>query len=625
MTYNQAAQRLVVLCVFALTSFAVPTITHGQDVGESITRFDVEIAVQPDGRLEVIESILYDFGESDRHGIFRDIPRTYESPSEEGTETYKLLLENINVSSQTAPDSIQLEHLRDTYRFRIGDPDKTITGEHRYVLTYDVLNAVSFFDEFDEVYWNATGNEWDVPIEAATLSIELPENIDASLLRVFCYQGFEGSRESCENSVFREDESAGVLFIARNLSAGEGLTGALGFPKGVVPEIERERVGLTSAQVGFFIAVLSGLLSILFVFTLVHILRSKKRHAEPKGRNTIVREYDAPHALSPSEVGHIVDKRIDNHDITAEIVYLAEQGHIHILSVPEKGFFRANTQFYLLKRRGGGDALKAYQKLILTSLFSDKYILSKNEEGEFIDNVLKSKTITHDKDELVNKIESSESITPLKDLKKSFHVDLEKIRQSLLSEMFEKEYLVKTPSRPLVLYVLSVITLVALSTGLAFFVAAKVSTVLLIAAFIAELLFIIWGATAFPLYKRTEKGVRAKEHSLGLKEYLSIAEKERLEFHFNPKNNPMLFEKLLPFAIALKVDTLWAREMEDVYIRPDWYTDAGTSRLTVPHFYRSFAGFNTAVASSYASPSSSGSSGGGFSGGGGGGGGGGSW
>jgi hypothetical protein len=45
------------------------------------------------------------------------------------------------------------------YRFRIGDPDKVITGEHRYVLTYDVLNAISFFKEFDEVYWNATGNE----------------------------------------------------------------------------------------------------------------------------------------------------------------------------------------------------------------------------------------------------------------------------------------------------------------------------------------------------------------------------------------------------------------------------------------------------------------------------------
>lgn len=625
MIHRRATQSFIVLCALALTLFVLPFVVHAQSADEVITSFDVEVLIQPDGRLVITESILYDFGPDDRHGIFRDIPRTYESQSEGGMETYKLLLENINVSSQTAPDSIQLEHLRDTYRFRIGDPDKTITGEHRYVLTYDVLNAVSFFDEFDEVYWNATGNDWNVPIREATLSIKLPVDIDSSLLKAFCYEGPRGSKDVCENIVFLGEGLTGAVFTSRNLSAGEGLTGALGFPKGVVPEIEREHAGLSSDLVGFLTSLLSGLLSVLFVFILLHVLRSKKRHAEPKGRGVIVREYEAPTALSPSEVGQIVDKRIDDHDITAEIVYLAEQGYLHILSVPEKGFFKANTQFYLLRRKRNGDELKAYQKLILTSLFSHKYVLTKDEEGEFIDKILKSSVIVQNKEELVDKIKSAVSITPLKDLKKSFHVDLEKIRQSLLSEMLEKEYLIKIPSFPLVLYVLSIIALIALSIGLALLVAAKINPLLLVLVFVAELFFIIWGATAFPLRKRTEKGVRAKEHSLGLKEYLSIAEKERLEFHFNPKNNPTLFEKLLPFAIALKVDTLWAREMEDVFIQPDWYTDAGTSKMSVPYFYRSFSSFNAAAASSYASPSSSGSSGGGSSGGGGGGGGGGSW
>lgn len=612
--------------MFALVLFFLPvsSVVLAEKGGEAITKYDVHISVQADGSFEAVEEILYDFGSNERHGIFRNIPRTYESASEGGNETYKLLIENVAVSSQTAPDVFRAENTKDAYRFQIGDPERTITGEHRYLLTYDVLNAISFFEEFDEVYWNATGNEWDVPINEATLRIELPQKVNSSELIAFCYEGPFNSKEICENTVFLDEiveDTAGVLFTSRNLSAGEGLTGALGFPKGVVPEIERERAGPSKILIEFLAIVLSGLL----VLTLVHALRSRKKHSEPKGRGTIVREYDAPSGLSPSEVGYIVDKQINNHDITAEIVYLAEQGYLHILSLPEKGFFKTNTAFYLLLTEEADNTLETYQRHIITSLFSDVYTLSKNEKDTFRDRVLKSKLIFHNKEMLASRIENAQSITPLKDLKNSFHVDLENIRKSLLSTMLEKQYLVKVPVLPLTLFVVFVIAIFAVSIALALLVAELVNPFFIAMMFISELLFVIFSSTAFPLYRRTESGVRAREHSLGLKEYLSIAEKDRLEFHFNPKNNPHLFEALLPFAIALRVDHQWAKGLEDIFVEPDWYTDARHSRLSVGNLHSSFRSFNAAAASSYAPPSSSGSTGGGFSGGGSGGGGGGSW
>jgi hypothetical protein len=131
-----------------------------------------------------------------------------------------------------------------------------------------------------------------VPIKQATLTIKLPQSVDSSEFRASCYVGTEGSNESCGETVFSE-ERAEVLFRSRNLSSGAGLTGALGFPKGVVPEIERELAGTSKILIGF----LATLLFVLFVFTLLHVLRSKKKHTEPKGRGMIMREYDVPPTL----------------------------------------------------------------------------------------------------------------------------------------------------------------------------------------------------------------------------------------------------------------------------------------------------------------------------------------
>jgi uncharacterized membrane protein len=133
---------------------------------------------------------------------------------------------------------------------------------------------------------------------------------------------------------------------------------------------------------------------------------------------------------------------------------------------------------------------------------------------------------------------------------------------------------------------------------------------------------------------KTKKGVLAKEHILGLKRYLTVAEKDRINFHNAPAKNPKQFEKLLPYAMALGVELEWAKQFEKIYIeKPDWYSDPSStgSAFSIFALTQSLNNFEQTSSSTLSStpPSSAGSGSSGFSSGGSGsgfgGGGGGSW
>jgi uncharacterized membrane protein len=119
---------------------------------------------------------------------------------------------------------------------------------------------------------------------------------------------------------------------------------------------------------------------------------------------------------------------------------------------------------------------------------------------------------------------------------------------------------------------------------------------------------------------KSVKGVTAKEYLLGLKEYLQIAEKDRINFHNAPEKKPEIFEQLLPYAMVFGVVEIWAKEFEDIYtIAPKWY-EGNSTGFNAAGFGREMSVFSALATTSFSStPAGSGSGGTGFSGGGGGG------
>lgn len=195
---------------------------------ERITKFDVAIEVAKNGDIEVAESIdIIAEQVSIQRGIFRDLPRVYLKGAQRVPYGYDV----ISVTRDGTREKYDVESEHAVFRIRIGDADVLLPpGAHSYVLRYRVRNQVRRFSGYDEVYWNATGNFWQFPIETARASVRLPGGAPAS--QIAAYTGREG--EAGKEYVYARQNGAHVFTAARGFAPGEGITVAVGFSKGVV-------------------------------------------------------------------------------------------------------------------------------------------------------------------------------------------------------------------------------------------------------------------------------------------------------------------------------------------------------------------------------------------------------
>jgi hypothetical protein len=280
-------------------------------------------------------------------------------------------------------------------------------------------------------------------------------------------------------------------------------------------------------------------------------------------------------------------------DITATIVDLAVRGYLHITETVDERFFGliSNKEYtFTLKKPRGEWALKSHERDLLTAMFG-----------------------------------SVDSVS-LSELKNKFYKHLPGLRNDLYGMLVRGGYYTGRPDRVRVLYI-------ALGVGIGMLIGVGGSTIMLglgmqpaaaIVAGIASGLIIVLFGWFMPA--RTVKGTRELEKVLGFQEFLSRVEGDRLN---QMVKTPEMFEKYLPFAMALAVEENWAKAFEGIYREPpQWYTGPGGVHAFRPSTFTSSLGaMSTQAASVMASaPRSSGgsgfsggSSGGGFGGGGGGG------
>lgn len=543
---------------------------------EEISRFSVDIEVGSDASMIVVETIDYDFGDLEKHGIYRDIPTEYM------TDFGAKQSIDISVESVTDGAGRALTHEDSSsggmLHIKIGDADRLITGQHTYVISYRARYAFGYFDGFDELYWNATGNSWQVPIGLAEASLRLPSVQDLSAVKTSCYLGAYGSSESCD-AASSFDGRIYEVSAGRVLQPGEGLTFAVGFPKGVIREvgaIERIWNFIRDNPVILLPFIVCGLM-----------FRHWYRYGrDPEGRGTVIPEYDMPDRLSVLEAAGIMKGSVSAEQISAGIVDLAVRGYLTIRKTEQKTLvFSSDDYVFTWTGRQADDAV---DRRLLEALFGEAAPNGKEVE--------------------------------LSSLKQKFYASIPPIEKLVMERLVEKGYFPKNPKDVIGKYIL--FGFLGIFAAFFLFSGGPVAVVSVIVSFVAYFVFAALMGTV------TKAGAIEKERILGLKEYLSIAEKNRIEFHNAPEKRPELFEKFLPAAMVLGVEQLWAKEFEGMYeTKPEWYSDTAHGAFSASAFASDLGGFRTAASQTLASApgGSSGSGGGGFSGGGGGGGGGGSW
>lgn len=580
---------------------------------EQITGFDVQLTIEPSGELLVQETIDYDFGILAKHGIFRDIPVRFDYPKKADTDRVYPL----DVVSVRASEGTPGQYTKETFtqngigydRIKIGDPDRTITGEHRYEITYRVRGALNGFDEHDELVWNAVGTQWPVIINNVTVELVAPADITA----INCAQGSFGSNLPCDTASFDLDLAS---FAQTQLFPFQGLTITIGLPKGAVPAPkpileERWTVGrafaVNARTVGGAAALgIGGFGAFFAAFGRKARDRRFKGGAVDQtfgseggadevtpvfpGKTETPVEFEPPDDLRPGQVGTLVDFKAHPLDVTATIIDLAVRKYLVIEEV-ESGSRWQKSDWKLTRLDKSDEKLLDYERELLNGLF---------KSGDTVE---------------------------LSDLKQKFAARMRKVQTALADDAKAQGWFTRDPATAQLSTGCLGILVLLVGVGVTVMLALWTSLGLLGIPLI--LLGLFWTYSARWAPARTAKGSALLRRTNGFRRFIEESEKERARFA-ERKN---LFSEYLPYAVVFGATEKWAKAFAGLDGEPPdtsyWY------RSSLPFEYVAFShamdGFATTTAGTLTStpPSTSGSSGfsggGGSSGGGGGGGGGGSW
>ncbi|HRN29141.1 MAG TPA: DUF2207 domain-containing protein [Terrimesophilobacter sp.] len=553
--------------------------------------------------LRTVETFVAQFPDFDQNrGILRAIPSTY------GEVDLKVTITGVfDENGRPHPYSVS-----DDGGFtvvRIGDPSSYVHGQVTYVIEYTSRDVVRSFDDTwagtstDEFYWDVNGTGWAQPFGVVSATVHLsPEHQQALTGNAACYYGYSGSTDQCAITRTGNGFEASVS----NLERYQTLTFAVGFHPGTFAEpfILREHWAFNLLPL-----VLLGASAMLWLFALAYRVIAWRDHP---GRGIIIPQYTPHDDAYPALAAHLLDKK--------------------------KAALPAQLIDYTVR-----DVVKLRENLNTPSdnrweleLLVDPYAVDTEH-----DDILTS---------IFNTTKSGRRIT-LNASDRKLGDRLAALDKTLEKRLSSRGWVIKPqpgPSRPAAR--MGAWIVVALIALWAYALFAEVDNWLLwVAPWAAFFLWLFTSSAATPPYVMSEKGAEVRDHLLGIRDYLKLAEADRIRMLQAPDTAERidvtdrqavvkLFEKLLPYAVIFNVERQWLRELGRDYETlgtPEWAR--GTHTLySINTFSHSVATTRFAVtpppsssgsswSSSGGSSFSGGSSGGGSSGGGGGGGGGGGW
>lgn len=618
----------------------------GLHAEERIREFNSDVRIAQDGTLTVTETIkLTSEGNEIKRGINRDFPTRYRNRFGQST---RVTFDVDSVTRDGKPEPYEVSAYENGERVRIGQADVLLdNGDHTYVITYRTSRQLHFDKDFDELYWNATGNGWTFPIDFASARFALPT--PAKFGHHAAYTGAQGSTES-NAEVWDEGPGFIAWRTTRPLGVGEGLTVAAAFPKGVVAAPS----GATAAgwwlqDWGPLIAGLIALAALLYYQARAWWIAGRGPRA-----GTVVPIFSPPDDLSAAATRYIARMGMDNRAFTAAIVDSAVAGHIHI-DKQDGGWFASDTT--TLRETASDKPLPAAERDMVAALFaSAREIELKQKNYATFQAAQKALTAQLDAAYLDKLYRKNTSWAVLGLLAIPLAMFAVAIVAALVGASGPGGFAapltgLAAVGGALVAWnltkgqkgcMLALVWLVVVGCAVAIVASAFASfAIALEGGAWAVLLPLIALPVALFAFKWMEaptvEGRQVMDRIAGFAHYLGITEEERLDRMNPPEKTPELFERYLPYAIALAVENRWADKFAGVLAAAAatagttstmaWYSGQGNV-WDDPGGFASSVGSSLAssISSASTSPSSSsGSGGGGSSGGGGGGGGGSGW
>lgn len=613
---------------------------------ERILDFNSEIVINQDASMMVTETIkVISTGDQIKHGIYRDFPTQYR---DEYGNRVVVEFEVTNVLRDGQPEPFHINDQSNGKRVYIGQEDTLLNpGEHIYAITYRTNRQLGFFADHDELFWNVTGNGWVFPIDRASATVTLPSGTPNDAVKVNGYTGPQGSKAQNYRCFF--DGTGRVVFETTvPLNSYEGLTIMTTWPKGLVTEPDQRQK--TAWFIRDNLSLIIGLIGLLILLAYYGLIWSWVGKDPPK--QTIIPQYTPADGFSPAAMRFITRMGFDQKDFAVAIVNMAVKGYLSISET--SGLFK------LVKGPAEETVLSPEERLVANELDLGR----RGElELENVHHEIFQAAIAKLRQSLKSSCEKTYFVTNYHYFLWGAVASAVAIVGSALTTQGGDKFLFIFMSVWLSFWSVGVYVLLrsvatcwrnaltgGRSPGASLFAAVFLSC-FAIPFVIGEIVGICvlsantpWFTLILILYAGinvlfyhllkapTVGGRRLMDEFEGFKMYLETAERDRLNLLNPPDRTPELFERYLPYALALGVEQAWSEQFAGVLAgageagqtySPAWYSGSHWNSLNTGAFAGSLAtSFASAISSASTAPGSGGSGG---SGGGGGGGGGGGW
>ncbi|MEZ4455200.1 MAG: DUF2207 domain-containing protein [Gemmatimonadales bacterium] len=476
-----------------------------------IERFHADVVVNRDASIDVTEEIAARFTGS-WNGIYRTVPVAYHTPQ---GFNWTLRLELLSATDERG-NRLKVESKRERHyqKYKIWVPN-AVDASHTITLKYRARNGLRFFEDHDELYWNLTGDEWDVPVGYASGVVHLPAATDLGI-RATAFNGAYGS--TARDAEVKIEANEVSVTMQQPLGYREGLTVVVGWNKGLVTE-----PGAGEKAAGFLAANWPLFIPIPVFLLMFRLWRARGKDPDPL---PVTVQYDPPAGLTPAEAGTLIDNSVDMRDITATLVDLAVRGYVRIEETKETKLFglidKDDYAFHLLKPPGDWRDLKAHEMLVLSGIFNH----------------------------------GAERTVALSDLENEFYKSLPPIKDGVFDILVTAGFYQKRPDSVRGGWMaFGLFAGIALAGGGAAISGALSMTPVpfLVAGVLTGLILLFFG---YHMPARTVKGARTGEQVAGFLEFLNRVEGDRLRDFVK---TPEMFERFLPFAMAFGVEKKWAR------------------------------------------------------------------
>ncbi|SHF11510.1 Predicted membrane protein [Kaistia soli DSM 19436] len=609
---------------------------------ERILSFVSDVVVARNGDLDVTETIRIEAeGEQIRHGIVRDFPTRYQD-RRGASVVVGFSVEGISRDGKAEPYA--LEQIGNGTRIRIGSADALVPkGPHDYVIHYKTTRQIGFFSDFDELTWNATGTDWTFPIESAEARITLPEAV--SFQNFIAYTGPPGSRDHAASVIWDTAHPGTLLFrTTAPLAIGSGLTVSASWQKGIVdpPSFERRALWWIFDNLGALAALAGSVVTLAYFF-----LAWLKVGRDPP-RGPMVPLFAPPDGLSAAAARYVSAMAFDDRAFTAALLDLGVHGHLQLAD---------SGAALVVTRQDSPTSLAAPETDMEAALFGASAAVPLVQKNHTVLQTAKTAlsrglarsyagTIFHWNGGWLAVGLLLTAVTYIfTGLGLALSMGGDRGVQAIVGLLFASVAGIVVGialnagqtgqslfSRLLTWIFLGVFAIAFGGAGVIAFaetiVAPFDAAPLLLPAVVLPVLVSSFGWMRSP----TAAGQKLRDSVAGFRHYLGTAEEHRLEVLHPPEKTPALFERYLPYAVALDVENAWAAKFADILATAgasaavaSWYM---TSSHRDPSSLVDRLGSSlsqTVAAASTAPGSSSGSTGGGSSGSGGGGGGGSGW